>query len=207
MELSLVATHIGRLLARPKLKDIYLVLANICTEKSLPSRIYEDPPDYILQFETANDQEIVYHQSAIITPTYRLGLSKWTPYYKNHSKPWNLKVKMIITGIPERSVGPDVLNPLLGAYCDVRGFKYDTCTSTCRITAYTSEIEAVPTTGVRIAIEPQENQNSTPQIVSVDISTAEFIDPPPMTAADYISYGYHPSLVDTGTTLHACTLR
>uniref|UniRef100_A0A0A8YYZ3 Uncharacterized protein n=1 Tax=Arundo donax TaxID=35708 RepID=A0A0A8YYZ3_ARUDO len=71
---ALIATPMPSSLAKPIIKDIYIAIQNQCGPQAKPSNITSFPPDFILQFSTPIQRDVVQSYGTLKGPYFTLSV-------------------------------------------------------------------------------------------------------------------------------------
>ena len=142
---ALVATPCWPCVPPPSIQDIYLAVERKCGSSGKPIDISSFPPDFILYFPDASQKKTVLDHKTIEGPNFRFTLVQWTNKYRSQIAEWNTHVSLQIEGIPPQLFFYDCLKPLLLPYCGIRTADFDKSIGTCKVNAYTKNLQSIPT--------------------------------------------------------------
>ncbi|CAO2141407.1 unnamed protein product [Urochloa humidicola] len=153
LHLALVATPIDPSEVRPSVSEIFAALENMCGQAFVPEVNWNNAPDFILQFDSNEIRDAVKRLGVLQISTCTMTLSSWSPYYRDHSVPWETKALITVFGIPPDTCNPQILQPVLSAYCDISSTSFKKAHGACHIEAFACSESAIPTSGTIVCRE------------------------------------------------------
>ncbi|WVZ78246.1 hypothetical protein U9M48_025989 [Paspalum notatum var. saurae] len=142
---ALIATPINAAAAPPKIKDIRSAIFTQFGPLAQPTAITAFPPDFVLQFETPEQQRSMLGYGHVLTgPGFQMLLRPWDKHYRSQTVVWETKVTIDITGIPPYACFRESIAPMLGCYCDVLSCSFNEKKGTCRVNAFAASTAAIP---------------------------------------------------------------
>lgn len=124
-----------------------LLLEMSALPHATPTIISKFNCDFIIQFHTAQERDLVCSYGKLEGNGFRMQLVPWGNLHGGNLVDWETKVTIDVTGFPPHAFDPIALTPLLAPHCNIQTYGFNKAKGICRVDGYALSVDSAPDSG------------------------------------------------------------